>query len=186
DPAHPLDAAGDVGLRSDLTEPVPLSSLDDGSLHRRAILPRPEQLSSRGACHAVAEEVHAPTGDRHLADPEVLDRRQGTAVQLFEQRGCTGALHLVAVDRPPSGGVGDLPDIVLDRHVEAACLGMEVQPVVDPRPRYQFDAPVREVEEDTVTDDIAFGAARDQLLGTAGREVLDRVDAYALEERDDV
>ncbi len=132
------------------------------------------------------QRAHPVSGDLDHAEVEELDLRHRAPGGPLQHLGRGGALKLVAVELSPAGRVHGRALVSAQPHVVAACLRVELDPVVGGRPSDQPHLALFQEEQDSVPDHIAVGVARHELLGLAGLEARERVHAQIREQPDDV
>src|SRR4029453_804602 len=121
------------------------------------LIPRPEELAPRVACHRVAlcPNVMAGDGDGEDLRPRCVG--QGSTRDLLDERRCVGPFDLIPVHGAPAGGVVGYDLVGLCGHVPAAGLGVEPPPVVTGRPTHQHHLVGGDAVEDPVAHEVAVG-----------------------------
>ena len=140
---------------------------------------RSPDLEAGRAGHAVTQAAHLAALDVDRVHREELHVGDRTAVDLVENLPGVRALHLEAIVPARDGLAARMRGrtIVADEiHLEAAGLGMELQPVHRRRTADEHQFVLLEVEQDAVADDVAFVAGGHHLLRAVHREVREAVD----------
>ncbi len=147
------------------------------------MLPGPEELEARLAGHAVAQGVHAMSGDADLRHVEEFQLRRLLAEHLLHDLHRVRSLDLEAVRaanhraRPRDRAL-----VTLAGNIVTAGLRVELHPVVHRRTADQVEAVAAQVRQHDVADHVAVVVTGDELLRLVGLEALEAVDAQVGEE----
>ena len=141
------------------------------------VFPGSEELPTRLADHPVAERADRLAGDRHVGEVEELQLGRRLAEHLLDHLHRVRALHLEAVVLAAPVGSQRRALVELDRHVVAARLGVVRHPVERRCAPDEVVGVLGQGEQDHIADDVALGRAGDEVLGLAGREAVEAVDA---------
>ena len=144
--------------------------------HGFAVVPGAEELPARLADHAVAQRADGLTRHRHRRRAEEPELGRGAAQRLLDHPHRVRTLHLEAVAPAPSVGAQRAPHVEVDGDVVRAALRVVDDPVERGSSANQVVAVGSEREQDDVSDDVAVGAARHEVLGAVARESVKAVD----------
>ena len=146
---------------------------------------RPPELEARFSGHAMTKRLYAPAAYVDFTDPEELYFRERPPVDPFENRVGSRALHLKP-EMPASNGapcrVGWRSIVLVDGYIEAAGLGVVLDPVHQRCAANQHQQALGQIKHDSIADDVAIEAAWRELLRLPWREALRAVRRQAAEQ----